>query len=116
MASLKVQLFSAREVLFERRSKSGLLRSPKTPHYLRIRSSWTNSRYLVDVDLFRQSTAKLRDRGYRSRKKDRRNCSMNYRAAPSLTSSPCPADTTNHEKEPEMGGLRDMVGPRHLAV
>jgi hypothetical protein len=33
-----------------------------------------------------------------------------------LTSSPCLADTTNHEKEPEMAGLLDRVRPRHLAA
>ncbi len=33
-----------------------------------------------------------------------------------ITSSPCLADTTNHEKEPEMAGLLDRVRPRHLAA
>ena len=36
--------------------------------------------------------------------------------ARNLTSSPCLADTTNHEKEPEMAGLLDRVRPRHLAA
>src|SRR5260370_6921951 len=35
---------------------------------------------------------------------------------PYIYSSPCLADTTNHEKGPGMARLLDIVGPRHLAA